>query len=276
MPDFIKQVGQSLLKRTGLYERARSSFLYDLYWKASDSILIEKREAEIDFFRRTLAGFRKGDLIFDVGANQGYKSDVFLRLGARVIAVDPDQENQEVLRQRFRHLRVRKKPVTIVGKAVSDRAGSETLWVDQAGSAKNTLNRKWVESLRQDEVRFGEKLEFAQQVSVETVTLDQLIEFCGRPFYIKIDVEGHEPQVLRGLSSPVPYVSFEVNLPEFFEEAVECVERLASLQSGSEFNYTVDCVGQMTLSQWLPASAFLESFRSCTAPSLEIFYRAAP
>src|SRR5258708_30129788 len=104
-------------------------------------------------------------------------------------------------------------PVSIVGKAVSASNGKEILWVDKPGSAKNTLNTKWVETLRTDSSRFGESLEFAGRCEVETVTLDSLIEAHGLPTFIKIDVEGHEPAVLKGLHRRVPGVSFEFNLP---------------------------------------------------------------
>jgi hypothetical protein len=105
--------------------------------------------------------------------------------------------------------------------AVSDSVGTHTMWVDAPGSAKNTLNPKWVDTLRTDAQRFGTTLQFAQELEVKTTTLEELFRIHGRPYYIKIDVEGHEPAVLKGLQSAVPYVSFEVNLPEFKPEAVQ-------------------------------------------------------
>ena len=68
--------------------------------------------------------------VFDIGANHGAKTDVFLRLGARVVAVDPDETNERVLREGFLSLRVRPKPVVIVAKALSDKEAVETMWID--------------------------------------------------------------------------------------------------------------------------------------------------
>jgi FkbM family methyltransferase len=273
MTGFIKRTGQSFLKRAGLYERVRSSFLYDLYWRAADPRILQKREEEIDFFRRTLLGFLENDLIFDVGANHGYKSDIFLRLGARLVAVDPDPANLEILQQRFLTYRLQKKPVTIVGKAVSDREGAETMWMDEAGSAKNTLTVKWVETLRSDAKRFGRTLQFAEETKVETTTLEQLIAIYGPPFYIKIDVEGYEPAVLRGLRTAVPYVSFEVNLPEFRSEGRHCVDLLHAVKATGLFNYAADAQSGLALPEWLPRQTFLRIFESIDEPSVEVFWR---
>ncbi len=63
--------------------------------------MIDARSREFAFYRGLLNGFRKGDLIFDVGANVGTKTEAFLRLSARVVSVDPDDANQEVLRASF-------------------------------------------------------------------------------------------------------------------------------------------------------------------------------
>jgi FkbM family methyltransferase len=119
------------------------------------------------------------------------------------------------LRQSFLNYRLVRKPVLIIGKAVSEKIGSHVMWVEEAGSAMNTLNPKWVETLSTDDTKFGKIVEFDRKVEVETTTLEELIRFHGRPFYIKIDVEGHEASVLKGLRSIVPFVSFEVNLPQF-------------------------------------------------------------
>jgi len=86
----FKQWAQTFLKRIGLYQRIKSSCLYDFYWSIADRRLIDDRSTEVDFYRNTLEGFQPGDVIFDVGANEGQKTDIFLRLGAKVVAVEPD------------------------------------------------------------------------------------------------------------------------------------------------------------------------------------------
>src|SRR5690242_6305151 len=106
----VKTSVHNLLKRIELYERVKASSLYDLYWSIADHKVIAQRSAEVSFYRQLLNGFSKRDLIFDVGANHGSKSDIFLRLGARVVAVEPDETNQSILRQKFLTYRLHPKP----------------------------------------------------------------------------------------------------------------------------------------------------------------------
>ena len=96
------------------------------------------------------------------------------------------------------------------------------------------------------------------------------------PFFVKIDVEGHELSVLRGMERPVPFLSFEVNLPEFKPEGLECVQLLGGLAPDGEFNYTKDCRRGLVRKQWSRAEQFSAILASCTDPSIEVFWRHRP
>jgi FkbM family methyltransferase len=277
----LKPYVQGVLKRVGLYQRLRASPVYDLYFRVADPAIVVRAQKELHFYRNLLHGFHSGALIFDVGANDGLKTDVFLKLGARVVAVEPDQTNQEILRQKFLMYRLSRKPVVIVGKALSDKEAVETMWIEKPGSAKNTLSKKWVETLKRDDERFNEHLEFGRQTTVETTSLDKLIAAHGLPFFVKIDVEGHEPSVLRGLHSAVPYLSFEVNLPEFASEGQECIEILSRLAPAGKFNYArwdyeQGLAQTWGLQTWLAAPEFLPVLAACTATSIDVFWKTAP
>lgn len=270
--DMKKRI-QSFLRWLGLLERLQSSFIYDLYWRIFDRRLLEERSKELAFYRDLLTGFRQGQLVFDVGANCGGKADVFLRLGAKVLAVEPDLANQEILRRKFHHFRISKKPVEIVGKALSDRNATETMWVAAPGSALNTLSQKWVNSLAVDAERFGETIDFRQKREVHTTTLDDLMKSHGMPYYVKIDVEGYEANVLRGLKRPVPFLSFEVNLPDFRAEGLECISMLGKISPEGRFNYAVTCKSGLALSEWLTAEQFAEAFKKISEGSVEVVWK---
>jgi FkbM family methyltransferase len=273
---FLKQRVVPILKRAGLYERLRTSNIHDLYRRIADKEWLVARGRSVDFYRHLLPKFRRGDLIFDIGANDGAKTELFLRMGARVVAVEPDEKNQAVLRERFLKLRASRKPVVIVGKAVSDSDGVESMWIDGPGSAVNTLSQKWADALKGNKARHvcGHcGLDFVKNRTVETTTLETLIALFGHPRFVKIDVEGYELNAIRGLRQPVSCLSFEVNLPEFLPEGLECVNRLAALATSSEFNYSADCERGLALQRWVGTDEFPAVIRSCNETSIDVFCR---
>lgn len=267
---------QGTLQRAGLYHRLKASGIHELYWRIAGKRWILAREKQLDFYRRFLTDLRPGDLVFDIGANEGFKTDLFLRLGARVVAIDPDETNQTILRQKFERLRLVRKPVVIVGKAVSDKNALETMWIDGPGSAVNTLSPKWATALKANKMRHAcghSGLDFERQKNVETTTVEKLMSEYGVPIFIKIDVEGYELNVIRGLQRPVAYLSFEVNLPEFRSEGLQCVEILGRLASAGRFNYAVDCEDGLALDRWLSADEFSHMLGQCAEPAIEVFWK---
>lgn len=256
--------------------RLKSSFIRDAYWALLHRERLQSLRRELHFYQSVLAGFQRHDLIFDIGANDGAKTDVFLRLGARIVAVEPDETCCRNLKLRFLRFRTQPRPITIVNKAASDRVGTEAMLIDGPGSAVNTMSPKWAESLKKNRANFAYGhwgLEFNQIKSIETTTIDKLIAEHGIPFFVKIDVEGHELSTLQGLHRPVSYLSFEVNLPEFRPEGLECVRVLAELARTGRFNYTSDCAHGLTLKDWVPAEEFSVLLGRCGERSIEIFWK---
>ena len=223
------------LKRSGLYDRIK----YSLVGRGMDYLFHparrKKERKEYLFYRSFLP---QVSLIFDIGANDGHKTIVFASLARKVIACEPDPHNLHMLNSRFRH----KKNIFIEPLAVSDRQGTASLYIHQPGSALNTINPKWKTILEtENKGRWNENIIFSgDMITVKTTTLDALIAKHGVPDMIKIDVEGHEKNVLNGLSQPVKFISFEVLLPEFLTDALYCLDRLMVLNEATRFNYAVE------------------------------------
>jgi FkbM family methyltransferase len=168
------------------------------------------------------AFLRPGDLAFDVGAHVGNRVRAWRRLGARVVAVEPQPDFRLVLRSFF----WRDRDVTVEDCAVGAERGEATLFLSTRTPTLSTLSRGWMDDVQRD-TRFG-TIRWDEQLRVRVVTLDDLIERHGEPQFCKIDVEGFELEVLRGLTRPLRALSFEY-IPVTAERAVACIERLASI-----------------------------------------------
>jgi len=230
---------------------------------------INEYESEHVFYHNLLKGINNC-LVFDVGANGGFKTNIFRRLAGKVVCVEPDLHNFNHLRKRF----MRHADVVLVGNAVGDKQGKEVFYCDKPGSALNTLSKKWKDGLKRNEViRFKEEEHaFSKEYLVDVVTLDMLIKQYGLPYYIKIDVEGYELNVLKGLSSCVNVISFEVNLPEFKAETIECVSILNNLCGNYKFNVAVELNNDLfKFNNWMNSAEFKNFIAITSMEYFEVF-----
>jgi len=248
----MREALKAALRTLGLFDDAR--FLRDV---VADYLPAQRAEtARMCAFYREFMG--SGDLCFDVGANLGNRSRVFLKLGARVVAVEPHPYCVRVLRLKYR----RSRRFRLVSKAV----GSEPGWAElQTGKSHtiSTLSTEW----RKQTVASGrwKPEEWSERVKVEVTTLDELIETYGLPRFCKIDVEGSEFEGLRGLSAAVPQLSFEFTAPEETGKAVACVERLESL---GKYAYTYSLCESLVLEhrEWTSATELCRTLAGLTEP----------
>jgi FkbM family methyltransferase len=271
----LKSILRRSLLRLGVYDWLKEdTVVSDLYRNVRDGTPLNWRSREVDFYRNLLEDRPRPLLIFDIGAHRGRTTAAFRKLGARVVAVEPDEMSRKHLARRYGNP---KSAVTIVGMAASDTERRDTLWVATAGAGTNTLSEKWVATLRGNPGKLGIRCEFLGKQAVSTTTLDALIETHGLPHYIKIDVEGHEAAVLRGLSRPVPIVSFEANLPEFRPEAAECVGLLERLAPEGRFNLTLgDAHHGLALAEWQPAPKLVGLLGALDETTVEIYWKPGP
>lgn len=195
-----------------------------------------------------------GALCFDIGAHVGERVQVFRRLGARVVAVEPQPAILEQLRVRWDS----DPYVFIEASAVAATVGHARLRLNRSHSTLASLDPQW-----QMEGRFA-STEWGDGVVVPTTTLAHLIENHGRPDFCKIDVEGAELEVLKGLDRPLPLLSFEFSAP-FLERVRECTDRLRQL-GPIETNLSLGEAGNLELPRWAPAEVVLDHiYRSTDA-----------
>lgn len=198
------------------------------------------REAMDALYRRFV---EPGDLVFDVGAHVGDRVSSFRRLGARVIAIEP----QPLLFSALNHIHGRDPLVEIIDRAVGAEAGMCELFVNTANPTVSTLSQDFV---RQAQGAKGwEGQNWNEQFPIEVVTLDGLIARYGLPSFVKIDVEGYEDEVLRGLSTPLKALSFEFTTIAR-DVAMACFDRLSSL-AAYRYNVALGEAQTLAFDRWL-------------------------
>ncbi|GAA4682543.1 hypothetical protein GCM10023215_15730 [Pseudonocardia yuanmonensis] len=196
----------------------------------------------VRFYSQFLA---PGELAFDVGAHVGSRVRAWRRLGARVVAVEPQPDCVRVLRLFFG----RDADVTILPGAVGARAGRARIGVSTRTPTVSSMSPEWIDTVSAD--RGFSWVRWDQEVEVDVVTLEDLLATHGRPAFCKIDVEGFEVEVLTGLRTPLRALSFEY-LPPAHDAALAALELVARLGPYT-YNYSPVETLRFASERWLPA-----------------------
>ena len=240
--------------------------LYSVGRQVNDSLtrLMPRERARIGRMMALYGMFiSPGQVVFDVGANVGNRTALFVRLGARVVAAEPQSVCVHHLRKRFGS----NASVSIVAMAVGRTAGTAEMHVSQA-HVISSLSPDWLASV-QGTRRFGVH-GWDQTETVTVTTLDALIQQYGAPAFCKLDVEGFESEVLAGLSRTVPALSFEYT-PEYAANTTRCVARLSEL-GNYEYNYDVGEAMKLELPKWVGPDEIGDAVRSVSHSTFADIY----
>jgi FkbM family methyltransferase len=169
------------------------------YWSGSNEVPVQKALARI---------LRPGDIFYDVGSNIGFFSLIAARLvgpTGRVIAIEPVPGNAAVIGRNMRRNGFTQ--VQVLEIALGAEPGIAELHVTRhpGGATLSTTEippdatgKIWVTVKTMDELTLTEKL--------------------GNPRLIKVDVEGTELEVMKGmtrtLSELKPAILFEIDAPD--------------------------------------------------------------
>ncbi|MCO6499583.1 MAG: FkbM family methyltransferase [Vicingus serpentipes] len=209
--------------------------------------LFSKKERK-SFYKHFL---KEGDLCFDVGANLGNRTVIFLELGAKVVAVEPQKECYEYLSKRFGN------KIELVKYGLGEKESVEKLYVSDL-SAISSFSKEHVEVMQEERFK---GVNWDNSIDIQMTTLDHLIEKYGVPQFCKIDVEGYEYDVLKGLSKPLKTLSLEYIVPENLPILINCIEHLSNLGT-IECNYSAAEKMNFALPNWISGNEMITHIQS--------------
>jgi FkbM family methyltransferase len=184
--------------------------------------------------------------VFDVGANVGEYSYTFLRLGARVVALEPNPECCATLRT-LGH----KNRLTIRCEAVGERQGEASLFLGEQ-SGHSTVSEEWMERASKNDPGYH----WSSAIKARMNTLGGIQEEYGTPDFVKIDVEGYESSVLRGMSFRPSALGFEFHA--YAPEQVRDCLRLPVFDSGCCFNIVLGDSWEFVWPDWRDKNAIFD------------------
>lgn len=182
------------------------------------------------------------DLCFDVGANVGNRVSTFLDIGTKVVAVEPQESCCRILKNKFGN------KIEIISKGLGESECVKDFYVSDA-STISSFSVEWINLVKEN--RFKE-YNWDKIIKIEITTLDKLIEQYGVPAFIKIDVEGYESDVLKGLHVPVKMISFEYTVPEQLNKITDCIKLIEKNDANIECNYSTGESMSLAFHEWQP------------------------
>lgn len=210
---------------------------------------VEQRKQMTSFYSQFI---KEGDLCFDIGGNIGDFSQTFVDCGANVVCLEPQKYCFSFLKKRFRNT----KNVVLIKKGVGSKEGEIELFLTSSHTIAS-MSPEWINKVKVS----GRFAEFAwtKSETVKITTLDSLIAKYGKPKFCKIDVEGYEYEVIKGLSERIPYVSLEFTY-EFLDNTVKIIEHLSAL-GNVEFNFMEGLGLKMISKEWIGSSEMVSFLR---------------
>lgn len=216
--------------------------------------LLQKRSMKRFYY----PALKKGTLCFDIGANKGERTLCYLELGAKVVALEPQKKCFDLIEQKHGN----HKNLVVLNFAVGEKEEIAPLNLCDESDECASLSPKFIKTYTAISGFHWPNSEF-----VNVVTLDSLIQTYGKPDFCKIDVEGFETEVIRGLSHPIREIHFEFNLP-LLDDAIECLTHLEKLGE-YKCNYLIYERMKPILKDWIAIKEFRENLFSIIPSNIE-------
>ena len=121
------------------------------------------------------------NLVFDIGMHMGQDTAFYLKNGYHVVAVEANPLLVKENELKFRHA-IKDKRLVILNRGISDKEGSMIFYVNKRLSEWSSFDKA-----------IGTRNNTPyEEIEVSCLTTEQLFQEYGIPFYLKIDIEGHD------------------------------------------------------------------------------------
>lgn len=148
----------------------------------------ERFRKDVEFYTGLIGS---ESLCFDVGAHVGEQTEAMLAAGHRVVAFEPQPQCVAELQARCRRFQ---ENLRISATGVGANPGEATFFLSR-NTVMSSFHSDWADEMT--------------GLRVPVTTLDAAIARYGVPDFCKIDVEGWELEVFKGLTQALPLLSFE-------------------------------------------------------------------
>jgi FkbM family methyltransferase len=176
-----KMVGKPILRLSLVSQASRQGFATPPNWEWKINLLLGLHEEET--VKLCTRFIRPGMTVFDVGAHAGYFTRLFAELvgpRGKVYAFEPNTSTFALLKKNTERL----SNVVLINKGLSVAAGKSRLFLGE---------HEFADSLFQQS-------DALSSIHIELISMDEFWQQVGRPDvdFIKMDVEGAEPDILKG------------------------------------------------------------------------------
>lgn len=181
--------------------------------KHDKSFILGKREEKL--VEALCHALHPGASFWDIGAYNGYYSLLCSKLvgpAGRVLAIEPVPENAQRVRAAVEKNQLNN--IQVVEIAVSSSEGITA--IKAYGRTSITKSRELMQGLAED------------LIEVPTTTMAKLIERFGPPDVVKIDVEGMEIDVLRGMDPVMREINSQIFIEFHSEELLSTARKMLS------------------------------------------------